>query len=195
MSVDIIYDFETLGTAYETLPIVSLATLEFNQERFLTVPYTFEDLVKSAECYKFDVKEQVEKYGRKIEKDCLAWWGTLPEHVRTSQLTPLKSDLSITELGNIMSELCGKKNTIWSRGSLDTSVTDIYLRLLGIDATYSWWNIRDTRSFIDGLSWGANMSNSFIPEGLADKFEAHNPSHDIAMDVMRMQYLVRVLHA
>jgi len=194
MSDHVIYDYETLGTNYESLPVVSLATLAFNPDRFLEAPYTFEALVASATEYKFNVTDQVNRYGRKVEAECLEWWGTLPAHVRESQLTPLSTDLSIDCLGDIMAELCGPKTVIWSRGSLDTSVTDIYLRQIGAKATYKFWNVKDTRSYIDGMASGANIRNSFIPEGLEDRFEAHNPSHDVAMDVMRMQTLIGVLH-
>jgi hypothetical protein len=43
------------------------------------------------------------------------------------------------------------------------------------------------------MTYGHKIKNNFIPEGLEDKFIAHNPIHDIAMDIMRFQYLARVL--
>jgi hypothetical protein len=46
---------------------------------------------------------------------------------------------------------------------------------------------------IEGMSWGTDMDNGYIPEGLAAKFIAHDPRHDIVMDVMRMQELARAL--
>jgi hypothetical protein len=46
---------------------------------------------------------------------------------------------------------------------------------------------------IDGMLLGSNMNNKFIPEGLETEFVAHDPRHDIAMDVMRMQVLTRAI--
>jgi len=62
---------------------------------------------------------------------------------------------------------------------------------LGLGEPYHGGRIRDTRSVIEGLSWGEGISDVFIPEGLDDGFKAHNPCHDIAMDVMRIQQLAR----
>ena len=58
---------------------------------------------------------------------------------------------------------------------------------------HPWWVTRDTRSTIDGMAWGEDINNKFIPEGLEEKFIAHDPAHDIVMDVMRIQYLSRIL--
>jgi hypothetical protein len=59
---------------------------------------------------------------------------------------------------------------------------------------FSWRRIRDTRSLIEGMAWGVSeFDNGFIPEGLLTKFVAHDPRHDIAMDVMRIQTLARAL--
>ena len=58
---------------------------------------------------------------------------------------------------------------------------------------YKFYQFRDTRSTIDALSWGHNLNNSFIPDGLEEHFVAHDPKHDIAMDVMRIQTLVKAI--
>lgn len=190
----VIYDYETLATDVSTLPVVSLATLKFDPTRFLDRPYTFSELVDSCQLFKFDIQEQVKDFGRKIDKGCLEWWGQLPKEVRDSQLKPSKKDLSITELPDIMAELADKKTIIYTRGNtFDPVITDIYLRQLGAEHTYSPFNVRDTRSLIEGMTWGANIANNFIPEDLVEKFEAHNPAHDISMDVIRIQTLVGVL--
>ena len=63
------------------------------------------------------------------------------------------------------------------------------------DEPYKWWDIRDTISFIEGLSYGADIKNNFIPDDLKEAFVAHDPRHDVAMDVMRMQTLIEALNA
>jgi len=58
---------------------------------------------------------------------------------------------------------------------------------------FGFSKFRDTRSLIDGLSWGSGLKNWFIPDDFQDKFIAHDPCHDVAMDVTRIQYLVRAI--
>ena len=43
------------------------------------------------------------------------------------------------------------------------------------------------------MSWGIDLRNGFIPEGLESVFVAHDPQHDIVMDVMRLQTLALAL--
>jgi hypothetical protein len=43
------------------------------------------------------------------------------------------------------------------------------------------------------MAWGAGLSNGFVPEGLEEQFVAHDPQHDIVMDVMRLQTLAIAL--
>jgi len=195
--MDVIYDYETLSAKVESVPVVTLATLKFDQERFKVDPYTFPELVESCTLYKFNVAEQVEKYRRVIDKETLDWWQKVPKDIRDAQLKPSAEDLSVNQIPSIFAQLVDKKTTIWTRGNtFDPVITDIYFRQLeDYNYPYNWWNIRDTRSFIDGLTYGSDISNSFIPDDLKDKFDAHEPRHDIAMDVMRMQYIIRLLYS
>ena len=83
---------------------------------------------------------------------------------------------------------------VWTRGN---TFDPIYLRTI-LDATgdtdpfTQWWAIRDTRSFIEGMLYGSGIKNTFIPDGLKEKFVGHDPKHDVVMDVMRMQFLARL---
>jgi len=77
-----IYDFETLSSDVFTAPAVNLAVLMFDESRFIENPYRFEDLVDSCSLIKFDVAEQVQKYGRKIQKSTLNWWMEQPPTLR-----------------------------------------------------------------------------------------------------------------
>jgi len=56
-----------------------------------------------------------------------------------------------------------------------------------------WRIIRDTRSMIEGMSYGMDIKNDFMPSALESKFVKHDPRHDIVMDVMRMQLLARAI--
>ena len=46
---------------------------------------------------------------------------------------------------------------------------------------------------IEGMSFGMKLDNGFTPSGLENQFIKHDPRHDIAMDVMRMQLLAQAI--
>jgi hypothetical protein len=189
----IVYDYETFGQNPHNAAVVGLASLEFDESRFLENPYTYEELLNLVKYFKFDVAEQV-KMGRVIEKSSLDWWKELPKEVRDNMI-PSSDDISIRTLPDIFNELglqdCDR---VYTRGNnFDPVITRTIYDYLGVSENYKWWTLRDTRSLFDGMTYGHNIKNTFIPEGLEDKFKAHDPKHDVAMDVMRFQYLVRLI--
>lgn len=192
----IIYDFETLSQNMITGAAVSLAALSFDADRFKKNDgYEYEELLGMTKTIKFDVQEQVQKYNRTIQKSTLDWWKKQSEEAQ-KQLKPSSDDVSISELYSwLTSEFdIPSAKTVWTRGN---TFDPIILRTL-LDATgdsdpfTQWWGIRDTRSFIDGMLYGSGIRNTFIPDGLKEKFVGHDPKHDVVMDVMRMQYLARL---
>lgn len=191
----IIYDFETLGDQY-TGVAVSLAILKFNESNFTSDKYSYESLVSNAGFIKFNVEEQVKKYNRRIDKKTLEWWQEKdPEAIK--QLKPLPTDKSITELWQFIVDYTKGMDDIkkvYTRGnSFDPVIMEQLLYSCGRGIPYPWYALRDTRSMLDGLLWGSGIDNKFIPEGLAEKFIHHDPRHDIAMDVMRLQTVVNYL--
>lgn len=190
-----IYDFETLGQDVFDAVAVNLAVLKFDEGRFVKNPYKFEELVDSCKLIKFNVEEQVKEYGRKIQQSTLDWWMQQDKSVQ-KQIRPSKDDVSISELYEFLSldiqiQKCDK---VYTRGNtFDPILLSSLLRhFQQIDPT-KWWVIRDTRSLFEGMTYGHNIKSTFIPEGLEQNFKAHDPCHDVAMDVMRFQYLVRLL--
>ena len=192
----IIYDFETLSQNMFTGAVVSLACLEFDSSRFERgAGYTYEELLENTKTIKFDVKEQVTKYDRTIQKSTLDWWKKQGAEAQ-KQLQPSSEDVSISELYDWMTNEFNIKaaKAVWTRGN---TFDPIYLRTI-LDATgdtdpfTQWWAIRDTRSFIEGMLYGSGIKNTFIPDGLKEKFVGHDPKHDVVMDVMRMQFLARL---
>ena len=191
-----IYDFETLGQDVFDAVAVNLAVLKFDEGRFVKNPYKFEELVDSCKLIKFNVEEQVKEYGRKIQQSTLDWWMQQDKSVQ-KQIRPSKDDVSISELYEFLSldiqiQKCDK---VYTRGNtFDPILLSSLLRhFQQIDPT-KWWVIRDTRSLFEGMTYGHNIKSTFIPEGLEENFIAHDPCHDVAMDVMRFQYLVRLLN-
>jgi hypothetical protein len=190
----VIYDFETLSQDMVNGVAVSLAVLQYDEKRFLTNPYEYEELLDDSHMIRFDVAEQIE-LGRTIQKSTLDWWKNQPKEAQ-ALLKPSPLDKSIKELYNWF---CDKIDVepvrkVWTRGN---SFDPIFLRTLLAHSDekdpFDWWLIRDTRSFIEGLSYGSPLKNTFVPEELADKFVGHDPRHDIVMDVMRMQKLINIV--
>jgi hypothetical protein len=190
----LIYDYETLGQNPLKAAVVCLAALEFDESRFRSEPYTYEELLAQTKFYKFDVESQLQM-NRTICPESIQWWKQLPKSTR-ALLNPSNEDLSITQIPDIFKELnIGMMDRVYTRGNnFDPVINRSIYDYLNQEEGYRWWTLRDTRSTFDGLTYGHNIKDSFIPEGLESKFEAHNPAHDVVMDVMRFQYLVQLIN-
>lgn len=195
MSKDcIIYDFETLGQK-PTSAVLCLAALRFNEDRYLSdEPYTYKELLDSARFIKFSVREQAEIYGRRIDKSTIDWWKTQSKDAQ-ELIKESDADQSLVEIVPFFRNLIvdpSQISKVYTRGNtFDPIFLDSILENVKSPEVYNWWAIRDTRSMIDGLSFGSGLKNTFMVPGLEESFIHHDPIHDIAMDVMRMQYLVR----
>lgn len=193
----IIYDFETLGKNPNESVVLSMAALSFTEERFTTDnPYTYNELLMNAKLIKFDVKEQVELYDRKIDKETVEWWSKQSAEARKS-LAPSKEDVPLVELYPFLMDLIDepkKVKKVYTRGNtFDPIFLESLLRNINKLDPFPWWNVRDTRSMIEGMSFGADIRNDFMPDELKEHFVHHNPIHDISIDVIRLQTLARIL--
>ena len=193
--MELIYDFETMSQNAITGVIVNVAALQFDPVRFEEDPYDFVELVESSMFMKFDVKEQVEKYGRKVEKESLEWWKKQGKEAQ-KQLAPSELDEPLIELYNMLVKdlEIGSMKRVWTRGnSFDPVIVDTVFAALGKEKPKNWWAIRDTRSYIEGLAYGTNIRHDFMPPDIEGKIVKHDPRYDIALDVYRMQSIVREL--
>lgn len=189
-----IFDFETLSQEQTRGVVLSMAMLNFSESRFTSdIAYTFDELVENTFTIKFNVEEQVRKYKREINKDTLKWWSAQGQLAK-EQLKPSDGDVSIAELyGFFIVNKGVNVNKIYTRGNtFDPIFLEYIMRQTNNPMPYNWWEVRDTRSVIEGLSWGSDLKNSFVPPN-CDNFIAHDPKHDIAMDVMRLQTLVQAI--
>lgn len=189
-----IYDFETLGQDPEDSVVLSLAALNYDEDRFGVNSYGYEELLDEVVQIKFDVQEQVTKYKRTINKDTLTWWKGQSEEAR-KVLIPGPGDVSIDKLHEFMLALePGSSKKVYTRGNtFDPMFLRSVIRQTGFEDPFKWWTIRDTRSMIDGLAFGNNISDKFIPPQYKDVFVPHAADHDVVMDVMRMQTLVEAV--
>ncbi len=185
-----IYDFETLGTKFADSAVVSLAALVFDSSNFATPGYTYEELLESVNTVKFDVTQQVQNYSRTIDPETLKWWGELSPEAQ-KQLKPSADDMSISKLESWITSVADPQDIerVYTRGN---TFDPMFLDSLCDGDPYPFWKLRDTRSVIEGMTLlNKDIKNGFMVPGLEDKFIPHDAKHDVAMDVMRMQFLMQ----
>lgn len=194
MAKNVIYDFETLGQDPLTAPVLSLGIMEYNDKRFLSAtPYTYDELLDMTKYRKFDVADQVKNHGRKIQQETLDWWKQQGEEAK-KVLKPSKEDTSITELRAWIEVHYDTKGVdyTFTRGN---TFDPMFLKYVCGHDVFPWWTVRDTRSYIDALLIGeTELDNKFVLPEWKEKFVHHDARHDIVVDVLRMQELVRAIH-
>lgn len=191
-----IYDFETLSNDAFNGVVLNIAAIKFDEKRFIDNPYTFEELVDSAKYMKFNVEEQVKEYGRAIRQSTLDWWKEQGPEAQ-KQIRPSPEDVSIRELYEFLSLEVQIQNCdrVYTRGNtFDPILVATIMQQIGRDDPTRWWTVRDTRSLFEGMTYGHGIRSTFVPDDLKEKFVAHDARHDVAMDVMRFQYLARILN-
>ena len=195
MNECVVYDFETLGQDQQNSVVISFAMLPFSEKRFIDEPYTYEELVSDCKYIKFEVEEQVTSFGRKINIETVKWWNEQGEEAK-KQIRPSPDDKSITELYDFIvnSIDCTKVKKSFTRGNtFDPMFLQYLMRNTGHSDPFHWRTVRDTRSMIEGMSFGMKLDNGFTPGDLVSKFVKHDPCHDVAMDVVRMQLLAQAI--
>lgn len=186
----IIYDFETLGTDPDKSVVLALAMLDYDEAEFVRGDgYSYEELLSRTRVIKYDVVDQVKNHGRTIDPKTLEWWKGIGEEAR-KVLDPSSEDVSIIATGKWINDNFGDPTTykkVFTRGN---TFDPPFLKSIYKDP-FNWWCIRDTRSYIEGLACDPTLDNRFIPKQYEEVFVHHAPDHDVVMDVMRMQVLVR----
>lgn len=191
MSKSVIYDFETLSQDQRKGVVVSFALLEFDESRYMSDPYEYGELLKMCKYIKFDVIDQIENYGRSISKQTLEWWNEQGDKAKR-QLKPSSADRKISELFDFIQVSCDLKSIkkSYTRGNtFDPVFLQHLMSDIGKVEPFHWKTVRDTRSMIEGMSYGMNIDNDFLLDEVKDLFVKHDPCHDISMDVFRMQSL------
>ena len=192
-----IHDYETLAQNCLNGAAINCAYVVFDWDRFLDNPYTFEELVKETQYDKFLVKEQVKDFGYKIEDSTLDWWKQQDKEVR-KKILPDESDISLKQFCyNMFTYL--KDYDIkywWSRSNtFDPIFTQRFAELSGMTNEFreslKFWLVRDTRTFIDAKTNFNKKMNSFIPTPPHIVINKHDCIHDVAIDVLRLQALIR----
>lgn len=202
MRCDFILDFETFGQNALTCPAIDCAIATFDWDRFLTDPYTFEELT-NGHCtrLKLDVTDQVKNYGAKIEQQTLDFWSKQSKDVQKN-IAPLKDDLTQEQFCDIFIGYLADKPKIqywWSRANVFDPLI-LWRIMTDCDRHHSlneylmFWRVRDTRTFIDA-KFDFKTKNGFVPVSdeayWSEAFKEHDSIHDIAADILRLQAIHR----
>lgn len=199
-----IFDYETFGQNMQKCALIDCSYVVFDWDRFLSnEPYTFEELLTHVKRDKFDVKDQVDRLGYKVEKSSLQWWMEQDGRAR-DLIKPSSKDIKVEEHLDNLIEYVAQFSSIkywWSRSNTFDPI--ILWRLIEnysdkkhITDRLPFWKIRDTRTFIDAKTNFNLKHNSFTPMVDEEKwervFEKHNSSHDIIADILRIQMMIRI---
>lgn len=196
---NLIFDFETLGTnLIDGFPLLDIAYYVFDANRFLSNPYTFDELVNEVQYVKFDVAHYCKKYGYKPEPSTIEWWSTQAPSVK-AKIKPSNIDVTIEVFADkFLSYL--KSNVPdfwWSRGNIFDPIImyRIFTELSRSDEFNKLcphWAVRDVRTYIDAqFQFDPKIENGFVLPEWKEKFDKHNSVHDVSIDILRLQTIVR----
>ena len=192
MSDAFIFDFETLSQNPIDAAVVSCASLVFSMDTLELNGYTYEELMNKVQFRKFNVKDQVDRWNRKIEQTTLEWWAQQSKEARAS-IKPSPEDYTInTLIPWLESHFNREKNKfVFTRNNtFDPVIVQSVSKDFSLPVPYDWWKVRDTKSFIMGLTYGSDIRDSFIPPEAEGKYVKHDPRHDVVLDVLRMQTIL-----
>jgi len=189
----VIYDFETLSQRASDAALVSCAVMSFDMEVLKNNGYTYEELLSKTSYIKLNVQDQVKNWNRKIQQSTLDWWAKQDKEA-ISKIKPSKDDVPLVEfLDWFLDKTPDTKQVKYyftRNNTFDPVIMESICFAMGQPIPYMWWKIRDTKSFIMGLAYELNIRDDFIPPDCEGKYVKHDPSHDIVLDVMRLQILL-----
>ena len=185
----LMFDVETLSTSSDSV-ILSAALIHFNPEE----KPSYDELLGKAIFVKFNAKEQVEVYNRKVSKETLEWWGKQHSHVKKASFTPSSLDVSAKSGLSLLEQYMDtydpkREQTIWARGSLDQLVIDDLSKTLDFNTITDYTKWRDVRTAVDIMYGSGNGYCDVEYAGFVKEIVVkHHPVHDCAYDIMQLLY-------
>lgn len=183
------FDVETLGVESNSV-ILSMACIYFRPDD----KPTYKELKESAFFVKLNVRDQVENYGRKINKGTIEWWEKQCLNAKNWSYIPDKNDKSLADGISALHEWAQSKNDkgcwVWARGSLDDVILQAAERQLKVDPVFAYSRWRDVRTAVDILTTSKNgYCTVDHPDFMYERdVTKHNPIDDCALDVMMLLY-------
>lgn len=201
MRTDFIMDFETIGQNSRRAPALDCAYTTFVWDRFLDEPYSFNELTSSINRVKISIEDQVKNYDFSYKEEDLNFWLQQPPEVRKN-IKPTSSDATVEQFIATLIDYLKHADKIeywWSRSNtfdpilldhLSESVKQNFL----VGEYLKFWRVRDIRTFIDA-KFNFTTRNGFVPvadeEWWNNNFNAHDSTHDVAADILRLQAIHR----
>ena len=200
--VDFVFDLETIGANVHTCPIVDIAYATFEWDRFIENPYSFEELVNEVVLTnKLQISDQMANFNCSFKKSDIEWWQNLPKEAR-KKITPSDLDLTVKDFCDTVISYLKSKQKIsywWSRGNtFDPVIIWRFMNACGYEKTFDsllkFYSVRDIRTHIDA-KFNYTTKNGFVPvadeEYWQQAFVAHDSTHDVAADILRLQAIHR----
>lgn len=193
MSVDLVFDLETLAVKPRSAVILSLAIIPFTLDKV----EDYADIVKRGFYRKCDAIAQLKAGGMK-EDDTVAWWREQSEEAQRNAFLPSNDDILVQQafLEAIdwikQTDYSFKDSHIWSRG-VAFDFPKIEYRFDQVkegDDPVNYWRVRDIRTFVDCLT---GSSNGIFKQPEPQGFIKHHALHDCARDVLMMQTIAAML--
>lgn len=186
-----VVDLETLAK-FDDAVILSLGMVVAPYDHFGT---EFPDLLKCPSLkIKFNVKEQIQKYGRVTSKSTIDFWQKQNEDAR-AVLKPSDEDVSIDQLPALLQGFITENGLDWrnidffDRNAFDIKkMSHIFEINLGMKTPWDYqacWEIATALKFL-GFDRYAGIHPSKVPGMIY-----HNAHHDAVLDLHRMMYALK----
>lgn len=196
-----IFDFETMSTNVNDGAIIDCSFMFFDTDKMLSnEPYTMKS-ISEAKTLKLSMKDQVSKYGWKIEEDTLKFWETVSDEAK-ARIKIKPDDLNVEDFCYkfVQNLIDGPKvDRWWSRSNTFDPIILWRIfsqtkKLAHLNQHLPYHKVRDIRTFIDAKLDFPTV-NSFTPvedEIFWNKvFVPHNSAWDVLADVLRFQRILR----
>lgn len=199
--MDFIFDAETFGQNTRSCAVINFSCAVFERERFVSNPYTYDELLSQITVFKLSVQDQVENFGYIVEPSSLEFWAKAHPDAK-KQLKPTPNDLTLNDFcDKLISYLNQYRIDYW--WSRSNTFDPVILHRIGddtgntvrLDARLKFWKVRDIRTWIDAKTDFSLKQNGFIPisqEEWDAKFRLHDSKHDVVADILRMQKITQL---
>ena len=143
MSSHIMIDIETLGTTHDTV-IMSIGIVKFNPK---TSGIISKLLLKPT------IEDQTEVYNRVIDEGTLKWWSEQSTEALDAAFDETDR-ISFKDCMEVLYHYCWNQERVWANGTcFDIVILEHALKQclpdLPNSAPWSFWNVRDTRTFYE----------------------------------------------
>lgn len=195
MQHHLMFDIETLGFCDRAV-VTSLSCVPFAIE----ARDDFIGLYETSFMVKFDVKEQIKVYNRKVDKKTIDFWSAQDKEVMKSNVLPSEHDESLKDgimlLSNFIKDLPYydfKESYLWSRGcyfdfpKIMSLFDDAKMNFYDVANPFK---IRDVRTYIDILT-GVGNGKYTLRNGVPKEFKKHDCISDSVYQVLSMQEIYR----